>query len=372
MSILLSASLAASLGSVELVIEAPSSMVMAPAVMLNGGGLSQLVAQLERQIAPPVKKAPMNPCAEDMHRFQCADSACLKMHAEDLNPTCAAFLLGDSEPEPSPALEELLIEGPGAFLERMRQQMPGMPMALARPTSPQPVAVSSSNSAGFYTIMTSDSDGHVYRSSGNLRGGDELMRTSALAPFFPPELLDQIFGGLILEQDVADDGMELEPPSTHPCARELAKCEHEKSAPCGDVLEAWLVEHFAELSSECRCAVHHLSGFRPTSANAAVMPAATAKVATATAEDIIIVEGPEEEMHPLHRVSCLFFFLASMVVSIMLARSCVLLCCGPSARATRRVVLVPPEAATIKAVNHHEAVVIQKQEKVQVAEPLSR
>ena len=37
-----------------------------------------------------------------MRRLRCTDSACLKRSAEELSPTCAAFLLGSPEPEPLP------------------------------------------------------------------------------------------------------------------------------------------------------------------------------------------------------------------------------------------------------------------------------
>ena len=37
-----------------------------------------------------------------MRRLRCTDSACLKRSAEELSPTCAAFLLGSPEPSPPP------------------------------------------------------------------------------------------------------------------------------------------------------------------------------------------------------------------------------------------------------------------------------
>lgn len=382
--------------------------------MINGmGGLTELLQQLQRQRPTIVQRAPTNPCLEDMRRLRCTDSICLKRAADDLAPDCAAFLLGAPEASPAPEASDMrsllneLARGPTPT-----RAVPSMPSRVATGGSPL-------GPSGFYTMMSSDSSGVVHRSSGTIGPMGMTMRSTGpmatsgpmleFTSFLPPELR-QLLGGGIFEIEEEEDGAEEEEegPPMHPCAREIGACQRGAASPTGrEALEHCLVEHFEQLSSECKCFVHHVVGSRPPTAAAAiakppVLPAvamAKATVAPSASKPVVVAvplskpahDGAIElmlvrgtpptvtELHPLHRLSCLFLFSAILLVSIMLGRACVLACFPPRAAARRRVVLVPPEHAVIRAVDHPEARIVTDDAKaavvvtsmpVQVAEPL--
>ena len=220
--------------------------------------------------------------------------------------------------------------------------------------------------------------------------------------FLPPEL-KQLLGGGVFELEEEEEEEEEGPPM-HPCAREIGTCQRGAAVPTGrEGLEQCLIEHFEQLSAECKCFVHHVVGSRPATAAAAIAkpPVVAAKQAVASAKPVVVSvslskpkpaaarDGAVElmlvrgtppsvaELHPLHRLSCLFIFSAILLISIMLGRACVLACCTSRAPA-RRVVLVPPEQAVITAVDYPEVKIVGDTEaavkvtEVQVAEPLCK
>ena len=70
-------------------------------------------------------------------------------------------------------------------------------------------------------------------------------------------------------------------------------------------------------------------------------------------------------VHPLHRLSCLFFLTALFLLVIMLARACVSALCGAKPKA--HIVLVPPEKSRFTAVKTAK----RAPRAVQVAKPLA-
>lgn len=207
--------------------------------------LEELVSQLNHMQMMPWRTPLANPCAEDQRRLSCSDSACLRRSAETLAPACAALLLGS--PEPS------------AFPER-------------RPPT------------GFFTMLSS-ADGEVRRVSGPIAGrldGPDEMRMPALASIIPPDFLGLLGLRQSLLEEEEEDEVE-EGPAQHPCAREVSACIRETGNTRRDTIEACLVKHLAQLSSECKCFVHHVAEHKLPPAAAQPRVPARAPTAVPTA-----------------------------------------------------------------------------------------
>jgi hypothetical protein len=193
----------------------------------------------------------------------------------------------------------------------------------------------------------------------------------------PPEL--------VVERDEPEEAQ-------HPCAREVNACVREMGQGFSNsrsAMEGCLVKHFAQLSSECQCFVHHI-----TNGRVPVPPASAARVVTSAPEPAAVLirtvsvpptKGPgavevtmdgtmvDMPSHPraLHQVSCLFVFLSLVLVTFFLVRAIFSLLCR-GAR-SRPVVVVPPEQAMIKCVGTTPPLLVSEITKpVQVAEPFSK
>lgn len=332
------------------------------------GLLNSMRVALEQDArsAMPMRPSPTrtaNPCATDIQKLRCSDSACLKRNAESLAPACAALLLG--APEPSPA--------------------------------PEP----HSESAGHYTLISQGSDGQMHRSSGPI-GLQSLLgmpmgapRSASMRPmmagnlaelmpglampmlrgFMPPELASLLASPRM--QLLAEPEEEEEEEPRHPCAREVAACTREAHAPNGlsrTDLEQCLVRHLQQLSPDCQCFVHHVTGGRLAAMHQqphASLEGAARQVPTVVITEVppptvtVTVEVDDPEMPPPHhRVSCLLVFTALFLLTFLLARAfLMLLCCGSKAK---RVVVVPPEHAKISVVGPRAVDIVQ------VAEPVKK
>lgn len=302
------------------------------------------------------RPAPMaNPCAADIQRLHCQDSACLLRAAETLAPACAGLLLSKAEDEPQP--------------------------------SPMPVPSMGTRGGTFFSISRGPG-GEVSRVSGPLSmfmGGPRVppsatlalrrppmmapMQDSMMAPMavlgglMPPDLVSMLrltLGGMDVQLSMDKEEEEEEPEGAeaqHPCAKEVSACVRETH---GDdsrpAIESCLVRHMAQLSPECQCFVHHVTGGRYAASAASAAPAAataTVSVRTVPTPETVAVVGPdmvivEPSMPRAHGAACLFILTVLFVLSFLLVRSCVtLLCCAASAR---RVVVVPPEHSSIATV----------------------
>jgi len=344
--------------------------------------LRGMLADLNRmQISSGFARPPTNPCAEDMARLHCSDSACLMRSAESLSPVCAGFLLSEPEPSPAPQFDA-------------RARMAPLPRPLARSAAP----------VGHFSITTSDGDGDIRQISGDI---DLSARGASIMPpgfaeLLPASMLSILGQGLPERPTPASAGAdEVEglmdllmegggmPPrmvrggdvptvvsaqalapaepeaASHPCGRYIGACAREEQSNERRAIEGCLVRHLEQLSAECKCFVHHTvlrgaavdSGSAPRAATESAPPTiAIAAIGAAVDDD------DEHRAHPLHRLSCFFVFSAILLTSLMLCRALALACVGGRHAAPRHIVVVPPDASpTIKAV---------PRKAVQVAEPL--
>jgi len=330
--------LAISLGDVQQ-IELPG-LILAPAAeapvpTMISAGLMDMLTQLNR-MRPVVPRAATNPCAQDLARLRCADSACLKRSAESLAPACAAFLVG--APQPSPAPEPRAV---------------GAVSSVRAGPVPRPAG---GGTSGYFSITRTGPDGRIERIGGPIGGAISMPLSSSgmMAPFMPfaPGLLRALGFDLFDEEALEEDEDDDEP--AHPCAREVPLCIRETHSEASAAITDCLVKHFEQLSPECKCFVHHMSQrttAAPSDAAAAAASSSSPTVHTvgapsARASVVVTLATDDEEgpppHRPYHRLSCLFFFTALFVVAFLLARACVLTLCGPSKPVARRVVVVPP------------------------------
>jgi len=302
-----------------------------PTTMISGG-LMDMLQQLNR-MRPVVPRAPTNPCAEDIARLRCTDSACLKRSAESLAPACAAFLLG--APQPSPAPEPRTV---GA-------------VSSARPALAPRSA--ENGASGYFSITRTGSDGRIERIGGPI--SMSMSSSAMMAPFMPfaPGLLRSL-GFDLFDEEEAEEAEDDEPG--HPCAREVPLCIRETHSEASAAITDCLIQHFEQLSPECKCFVHHMKQRTTAAAPSAAAVAASASPTVRTVgaaphapASVVVTLATEEEGPPMHgphgpayhRLSCVFFFTALFVVAFLLARACVLTLCG-SPKPARRVVVVPP------------------------------
>lgn len=337
--------------------------------------MADLKAQLEKMRASMERPSPVaNPCAEDMKRFGCKDTACLARKATDLDAACI-MMIAQPAIMPSP--------------------------------SPMPL-VASGSMQGVFSMTSTDENGHVERISGPvsaLLGGAGIPRSAMLSSrppmlspsmggmfsMFPPEIMQQmlspglaaIIGGI--EREIKLEEEEEEEAASHPCAREVNICTRETHSTSRAAIEGCLVEHFESLSPECRCFVHHITdgkvpaGAKPVAAQVApkknsqrndvvTVRAVPLMETTILVDDLMVDEVPVHRHGEGHKLSCLFFFTLFFLFTFLVVRACCRCLCCP-ARATRRVVVVPPEAAVIKTVDP-PPMLISEMKVVQVAKPL--
>jgi len=324
------------------------------------GGLQNMLAELH-QIRPVAQRL-SNPCAQDIARLRCTDSACLKRSADELTPVCASFLLGEPQPSPAP-------EAPPTAVSTVRSTLRSMPMR-------QP------SSSGFFSMEVLSSDGKMQRVSGPMPGGATLSPMSfgampSLGSFLPPELRAFMQGIMQVELDNDDEDEEdddEEGMAQHPCQREVPLCIRETNSRATDAITACLRKHIEQLSPECKCFLHHMQDQRAPQASVASAPTVhVVQLAKAPAQahgidalEAVNVAKPPPGLdgphHPAHHISCLFFFTTLFVVAFMVARACVHAMCG--SRPVRRIVVVPPPDEPSVIASRP-----RKVEAVQVAEP---
>jgi len=330
---------------------------------MGQSALGELLAAMKKQLNDRPAPKPLNPCSADIRRLQCTDAACLKRSAETLEPQCAAFLLGMVEPSPAPA-----------------------------PVVRQAVHRSAPQTSGYFTVMSSGSDGHVQRISGPVDMGrathipDAIMMPGlgSMLSMLPPELASMVQSTMALGEELEEQEEEEEAEAPqHPCAREVNACVRETGCNSRSAIEGCLVKHFTQLSTECKCFVHHITNGRvsaPTPAAAVsaprlaphAVPVIIATVASASHEPVQeVIIADVTAPHPVHRLSCLFVFTGLFLLSFFVVRAIItLLCCRGRART---IVVVPPEEARIKAVGAPPLLVSELTTKpVQVAEPLAK
>lgn len=368
---------AAALAEITVSLESPLVMQMEMEMPTDlSAQLNGMLAQLERMQMPRPVRVPANPCEQDQRRLRCNDAACLRRAADGLAPACAAFLLGEPEPSPAP-----LLGGRGR----------GAP-------------------SGFFSVISSNSNGEVRRASGPLMGGmamlpeaaamRELMMPPSLAAVLPPEiraLLGDVAllgdagvrgstmreammgmgGGMLQQQNQEEDeDEEQEEVAQHPCAAEINACVRVTGARDHDTIKECLHEHLSMLSSHCKCFVQqHHSFVQQGTDSRSQAPAHATPLSTRSAPAVVVVDAAAPfappPIHPLHRLSCLLFFTALFLLTIMLTRALLNTLCAPRA-ATRHVVMVPPESAMISTTPPKPSSKPGRapQQPVQVAEPL--
>jgi len=341
-----------------------------PVVMLEpqpiaGPSIFDMLDQMRAMQAASVRRAPpANPCAQDLARLRCSDSACLKRSADDLEPACAAFLLGSPMPSPAP-----------------------FPVAGLRgaPLPPRD---------GFFTVVRSGPEGKTARMSGSISGSmraevvDSLL-PSALSSVMggsssPFDLLAQFMQEVAMVEAAAEreaaaaraeeEEEEEEAASTHPCAIEVTKCMQVAASDARDAIEGCLVRNFERLSPGCQCFVHQMTNGRvppaPVTSEARLV---SSKPMPEQAEVVVVFDedgrsSSSMHAHPRHRLSCIFLLTSAMLVVFVLMRMIVSACSPPR---PKHVVVVPPATATIRTASG-TAKVATRAAPVQVAEPLAK
>jgi len=269
-------------------------------------------------------------------------------------------------------------------------------------TPPRSPAPRRAGATGFLSIRTTDADGEVHQYDTRI-GPDRMMLTfgggragagvapsavlsasgrgvelrmapmahiSPLLEMLPPELAAMFSSGQLpsVVEAALDEADEPEPAEAHhPCAREVGACTREMGCESRAAIEQCLVRHFEDLSAECKCFVHHVTGgppavvHRPVARDAGVADADRVAVATVSFEEV--------RVHPVHRLSCLFVFTALVLLLFLLVRACCSLLCGRAP--ARRIVVVPPQRASIKTIDA-PPLLVREIKAVQVAEPLEK
>lgn len=335
-----------------LAVEMPASL------MGDFAALNEMLAQLEQQMPSPRVAAPPNPCMEDMRRLQCSDPGCLRQAADELSPTCAAFLIGEPEPSPAPLVRERPMTG---FFSVTTSNGNGDIIEMSGPMSPRGMPGMMPSLMGILSSMNEDNEPMP------------ALFPPQLASVLPPEVLAMLSNGAgprgpSREEENDDQAM-------HPCGPYIGACMRETGRSDRQSIEDCLVAHLDQLSADCKCFVHQTVASAAKGAHATA-PTAAAPTAVQFAPDVIVVDRPMPPVHPLHRLSCLFFFTALFLLSLMATRALVAACCTPRAK---HVVMVPPESAIITAITPQKkkqravaTVPMPTAAEVQVAEPLSK
>merc|ERR1719163_200145 len=170
--------------------------------------------------------------------------------------------------------------------------------------------------------------------------------------------------------------------AAHPCAREMGACIREgqsraSSSPfpaeSREAIEQCLLAHLEQLSPACHCFVRQMVPQRAAAPPRPLMPSPTlARLAPPAARhgppgEVAYAEAP---LHPLHKLSCVLFFVALFLFAYLLMRVLLAAACTPK---SKRVVLIPNEAASVVQIAeplHLPAGEAKATGAVQVAQPL--
>jgi len=358
--------------------------------------------------------APTNPCAQDLARTGCKDVACLKKHAESLAGSCAEMLLrpmvqppSRKVPEPSPAP---MPRGSRAAAD-MVSKLLGLPELSAEEKMPSKMMhppkgramESPLGEAGFFTVTSTDEEGHTSTFSGPIGVSSGLPPELAqMTEMLPPigsllgAFAPSLFGDLpplfemraprerptafigdapprVARMPSASIGDA--PSAGHPCAEEIMACEA-SGAKGPAVVKQCLLDHLEQLSPRCKCLMNQLEGPQrmqqqlPPAAKAAAAPvvhmtsaAPPMRVVVVDKDATISMGAPPDfaahEVHGVHGVhgpppgphggACALMMGATVVLFLLLLRKCIACCCKPSAT-SNVAIAVPPEAMAIKLV----------------------
>jgi len=352
--------------------------------------------------APLRSPVPKNPCASDIARTGCKDAQCLKRYAESLSGSCAELLLRPSlkpVPEPSPApmpshrgygaAADLV----SALLGQHEPKKAGRYPTASIGDDPHYLqnlhtrrAADADEGQGFFTMVTTDGEGHSKTVSGPIGSmptlPPELAQLTQMIPDLP-DIASSLFGAFAMPQlqpepgtreyptaSIGDDPEEVaawERAKHHPCGQEIMMCRQTVGGE-QDAVKQCLLSHLEQLSPRCKCFVNQVEGpekmqrMLPPSAKAAAAPTVHAISAPQLREQPMrvvveiddVVRDPRfparPHTAPVHGGPCVFMMTATLVLFALVLRKCILCCCRPRAPAPHMAVVVPPEQTSIKLV----------------------
>jgi len=279
-------------------------------------GLNELIGMVEQMQSSQQQQYHMlqNPCSNDQARLSCGpDVACLKAHFKLLAPSCATFLLKNTEARPSP--------------------------------SPAPMV------SGFYSETYLGQDGQTHTEEGRLSSREGKKLQGEMSKFMDVFLSD--FLGELQPPIQAVRQPQAAPAPTpskgsHPCEDEVSHCKEELNGVTTRApMQQCLVKHYAHLSSECKCFLHQVMGEELERAVPAAKSSSEPRVrsvvvpeGSATGGGLVFLRetGPLPPGH--HRITCaLFMMLFFLSVALVLRRLC-FCCVDPK---PRFAAVVPPQ-----------------------------
>lgn len=347
----------------------------------------------------PVKMiTPKNPCATDLAKTGCKDAQCLKRFAESLSGGCAELLLRPAlktAPEPSPAPMPHSGTATDVVSMLLGQHEAKASKAPMRMADERRRAEQEEAGQGYFTMITTDGDGHEKRISGPIGSAKlppELAQLTSMIPDLSSQVLPDIatmlggFAPIMLGRPIDMDARHMErkerPPreeyptasigddpeevaaarklKNHPCGDEIMQCRQVGGHSTGEIKQC-LLEHLDQLSSRCKCFINQVEAPEkvqrqlPAAAKAAAAPAVPAVAMPATRvivldDSTISAPGPHPPRLGPHGGPC-FFMMATMtataILFVLILRKC-LRCCRVPAPAPTMAIVVPPEQTSIK------------------------
>jgi len=366
--------------------------------------LQSSLRKFQEYQTPLKSSVPKNPCASDLARTGCKDAQCLKRHAESLSGSCAELLLrpvpSRSVPEPSPApsaggAADLVSKLLGAKVDSQvpPSQMP-LSLFMRGPRTEEHRRPVQQPAQGFFTVVSTDEEGHSKTFSGPL-GGEasmppELAQLTEMASSVRSEI-DSVFSafapmllGRPLEMMKMPEPERASPREQYPVAsigddpEEVAAAERVKHHPCGDEImqcrqigghsmgeiKQCLLKHLDQLSPRCKCFVTQVEGPEkvqrqlPPSAQAAAAPKVSV-VSVGPASRVEVLDdltisrvrpslSSAHGAHAAHGGPCVFMMGATLVLFVLMLRKCLQCCCRAAAPAPTMAIVVPPEQTSIK------------------------
>jgi len=257
-----------------------------PAAMVD---MMKMVEQLSEEFRP--RQLPQHPCQPDQERTRCTSAQCLLMSGP-LSPACMQMLRDVAPMEPSPSPEPFI--GGADFS----------------------VVVESSNG------VLRETDIHFPRHSGGMSIPPEVLNMmNAVLPFD----LGAIFEMPFQRQAKANIAQaEEEEAGGHPCEMEIFQCT--AAGPLGrDELTDCLIANYEQLSSHCKCFVHHLVPEQKIQAHQS-SSAPHVRAIPIGIEPVRTVEIDVIEIdlvrRPRHSFACILFMPLMLFATILLVRRC--------------------------------------------------
>jgi len=365
------------------------------------GFVNDLQSQLRRfndfYSVPKMKSStPQNPCMKDLVRTGCKDAQCLKRHAETLSGSCAELLLRPvlhrNVPEPSPA--PVARATPADMINKLLGQHELKPRPEDRRRTQQ-----EGEAGGFFTMMTTDADGHSKTVSGPIGGATlppELAQLTRMMPDLAGQVLPELasafgaFAPMLLgrpmeivvrqerpepegakEEDqyptasIGDDPADVaaaEALRGNPCADDIMACRQITGHSSAEIKQC-LQAHLDELQPRCKCFFTQLDGPEKMQQSARAATAPTVGAVPVTTSRVVVLDdmpmvltSSSEPRHPAHVAHahashggpCIFMMTATFILFGLVLRQCLLCCCRAPAPAPTVAVVVPPEQTMIK------------------------